>query len=78
MLQLLTAKPVLYVCNVDEARPRTGERALGGGGEEARGRAAPVRWSISAPIEAEIAELDDAERAEFLETLGLTSPASTG
>ena len=70
-MQLLTAKPVLYVCNVDE------EQAAGGGAHAAE----IARWAaergaptvvVSAAIEAEIAQLDDEEeRRGFLETLGL-------
>ena len=70
-MQLLTAKPVLYVCNVDE------EQAAEGGAHAAE----IARWAaergaptvvVSAAIEAEIAQLDDAdERRDFLETLGL-------
>ena len=71
---LLTAKPVLYVCNVDEAAAAGNEHsarveALAA----AEGAAAVV---VSAAIEAEIAALDDeAERREFLASLGL---AETG
>jgi ribosome-binding ATPase len=72
-LNLLTSKPVLYVCNVDEGSAATGndfsrkveERAA------AEGAACVV---ISAKIEAEIALLPNEERAEFLETLGLEEP----
>ena len=70
-MQLLSAKPVLYVCNVDE------EEAAGGGARAdevarwAAERGAPS-VAVSAAIEAEIAQLDDAdERRDFLETLGL-------
>jgi GTP-binding protein YchF len=69
MLQLLTAKPVLYVCNVEEAAvtgnawsAKVAERAA------AEGAGCVV---ISAAIEEEIAQLADGERAEFLEALGL-------
>ena len=73
MLQLLTALPALYVCNVEEASADKGndlsalvvERAV-------KDKAKAV--IISAQIESEIALLDPAERAEFLETLGLTEP----
>ncbi|MCH7493719.1 redox-regulated ATPase YchF, partial [bacterium] len=71
MLQLLSAKPVLYVCNVEEAD------AAGGTDLTARvaARAAEENAesvAISAQIEAEVAQLDDAaEKAEFLESLGL-------
>ena len=69
-LQLLTQKPVLYVCNVDEGRAASGNEyselvAARAAGENA---AAVV---ISAAIEAEVAQLDAAERAEFLADLGL-------
>jgi GTP-binding protein YchF len=71
MLQLLTGKPVLYVCNVDEASAATGnahsERVAAMAAEQ--GADAVV---ISAEIEEQIAQLTDAaERAEFLESLGL-------
>ncbi len=69
-LQLLTAKPVLYVCNVDEASAATGnvqsERVATMA--KAQGAASVV---ISAAIEQEIAQLDDEERAEFLADLDL-------
>lgn len=73
MLQLLTAKPVLFIANVDEDSAATGnayaetvqKRA------EEEGAEAVV---ISAQIEAELAQLDDEERAEYLETLGLSEP----
>jgi GTP-binding protein YchF len=73
MLQLLTSKPALYVANVDEDSAQTGnalsalvvERAVKDGAKAV---------IISAKIESEIALLDAGERAEFLETLGLTEP----
>ena len=72
-LQLLTAKPVLFVANVDEDAAATGNdysRQV-----EARaaqeGAAAVV---ISAKIESELAQLADEEQAEYLETLGLEEP----
>ncbi|TVR98968.1 MAG: redox-regulated ATPase YchF [Rhodospirillales bacterium] len=72
-LQLLSAKPVLFVCNVEEAA------AAGGNAWSARvaDRAAEAgAVTISARIEAEVAEMDDeADRAAFLEALGL---AETG
>ena len=74
-LQLLTAKPVVYVCNVEEAAAATGneQSARVGAKAEAEGAACVV---ISAAVEAEVAQLDDPdERAEFLAALGL---AETG
>ena len=71
-LQLLTAKPVLYVCNVDEAS--IGGNALSRKVEErakAEGAGCVV---ISAKIEAELAALEPEERAEYLQQLGLTEP----
>ena len=70
MLQLLTAKPVLYVCNVEEASGGERQCAVGGGGELAAAEGAGC-VVISAAIEEAIAQLEDAERAEFLEALGL-------
>ncbi len=70
LLQLLTAKPVLYVCNVEEAAAATGNAQ-----SEAVAAMAAASGAghvvISAAIEEEIAQLDDAERAEFLEAMGL-------
>jgi GTP-binding protein YchF len=69
-LQLLTGKPVLYVCNVEEAAAATGNAH-----SEAVARMATATGAgcvvISAAIEEEIAQLDDSERTEFLESLGL-------
>jgi hypothetical protein len=68
--QLLTAKPVLYVCNVDEADAAHGnslsERIFGKAAAE--GARAVV---VSAAIEAEIATLAADEREAFLADLGL-------
>jgi GTP-binding protein YchF len=72
-LQLITAKPVLYVCNVDETTAATGNshsRAV-----EARAKAEGAACVvISAKIEAELGQLDPAERAGYLESLDLTEP----
>ena len=71
-LQLITAKPVMYIANV--AEDATEDNPL----------VAPVRKLaaeqgaevvvISAALEAELAQLAEGERAEFLESLGLTEP----
>ncbi|MGM0561924.1 MAG: redox-regulated ATPase YchF [Pseudomonadota bacterium] len=70
-LNLLTAKPVLYVANVEEAAAKDGN-ALS---ETVRARAEETGAGfvvISAAIEAEVASLgDDEEKAAFLEELGL-------
>jgi hypothetical protein len=70
MLQLLTAKPALYVANVDEASAATGNELSQRVAERAAAEAAKA-VAISARIESEIAVLDAGERAEFLEALGL-------
>jgi GTP-binding protein YchF len=70
MLQLLTAKPVLYVCNVAEDEAADGNALSRAVAEmaEAEGAASVV---ISAKIEEEIAQLDAEEAQAFLEELGL-------
>jgi ribosome-binding ATPase len=70
---LLTAKPILYVCNVDETSAATGnawtERVA------ARARAQGARHVvISAAIEAELSALAEEEKAEYLASLGLDEP----
>ena len=70
MLQLLTTKPILYVCNVDEAEAATGNahsRAIESMAAE-EGAAAVV---ISARIEEEISQLEPEEAEMFLEEMGL-------
>ncbi len=70
-LQLLTAKPVLYVCNVDEAAAAAGNAAAAAVAARAADEGAGT-VVVSAAIEAELAEIDDAkDRAELLESLGL-------
>jgi len=70
-LQLLTAKPVLYVCNVDEESAATGNGFSKLVEEKAAAENAGV-VVISAAIESEVAQLDREEREEFLSELGLT------
>ena len=75
MLQLLTAKPVLYVCNVEEDNAADGNANSARVAEMAAAQGAES-VVISARIEEEISQLtDQAERDEFLETIGL---AETG
>ena len=72
-LQLLTSKPVLYVCNVEEASAGSGN-ALSAKVEamaKAQGAAAVV---ISAAIEAELSQLAEEDKAEYLSSLGLDEP----
>ena len=71
MLQLLTSKPVLYVCNVDEESAASGNAFSERVAEKAKAEGAEA-VVISAEIEAEVAQLEDeAEKKEFLESLGL-------
>jgi ribosome-binding ATPase len=71
-LSLLTAKPVMYVANVAEGGFQNNpllsaveQRAVGEGA---------VVVAVCAAIEAEVAQLDEADRAEFLAELGLKEP----
>jgi len=73
-LQLMTAKPVLYVANVDESDlagtgpvvSKVRERADAEGGQVV---------AVCARLEAEIAELDEPDRTEMLQSVGLAEPA---
>ena len=68
---LLTAKPVIYVCNVDEASAATGNK-FSDAVRDKYGDAAPV-LVISSKIEMEIAQIvDPTERKMFLDDLGLS------
>jgi GTP-binding protein YchF len=73
MLQLLTTKPILYVCNVEESSAAEGnaQSARVAGMAAAQGAATVV---ISAAIEEEISQLDAEEAEVFLSDLGLTEP----
>ena len=73
MLQLLTALPALYVANVDEGSAADGNDLSAQVAQRAKADGAET-VIISAQIESEIAVLDDAEQAEFLETMGLEEP----
>ena len=68
--QLLTAKPVLYVCNVAEDEAATGNALSEAvfAKAEAEGAQAVV---VSAAIEAELVGMPPEDRAEYLESLGL-------
>lgn len=70
-MQLLTAKPVMYVCNVEEDSAATGNALSNKVAEKAAAENAAC-VVVSAAIEAEVAQLEDAyEKQEFLESLGL-------
>ncbi|RMH62893.1 MAG: redox-regulated ATPase YchF [Zetaproteobacteria bacterium] len=72
-LCLLTVKPVLYVANVDEASLPDGNAWVDEVRRFAEEEGARVAV-VSAQIEAELAEMDEASRAEFLTELGLSEP----
>jgi ribosome-binding ATPase len=69
--QLLTAKPVLYVCNVEESAAADGNALSAKVAEKAKAEGAQS-VVVSAAIEAEIATMPPEDRAEFLADLGLT------
>ena len=70
-LQLITDKPVLYVCNVDEAAAKTGNTYVDQVKEAVAGESAGL-LILAVSIEADINELDSfEERQMFLEDLGL-------
>jgi ribosome-binding ATPase len=76
-LQLLTTKPVLYVCNVGESTAAEGN-ALSKKVAEKAAREGASSVVISAAIEAEVAVLpSEADRKEFLDSLGLTETGLT-
>ena len=69
-LQLLTSKPVLYVCNVAEHEAATGNEHTAAVAAHAETVGA-AHVTVSAAIESEIAQLDADDKAEFLNELGL-------
>ena len=74
--QLLTAKPVLYVCNVEESAAAEGNAMSARVFEMAAAQGAST-VVVSAAIEAEIATMPPEDRLEFLADLGLTETGLT-
>lgn len=74
MMQLLTYKPQLFVANVGESEAATGNALSQKVADYAANHGARC-VIISAEIESQVAQLPDADRKEFLESLGLTEPA---
>jgi hypothetical protein len=73
-LFLLTMKPVMYVCNVDEKSALTGNKYVGEVKEALKGKNTEI-LVIAGAVEAEIAELESAEdRLAFLKDAGLDEP----
>ena len=71
--QMITMKPVLYVCNVGEGGLHEANEYV----ERVRAHAKAEDAGlvvISAQVEAELSELDDADRLEFLQEMGLEEP----
>ena len=76
-LSLLTAKPILYVCNVDEAALAAGGNAHTRAFEAAIAAENAQVLHLCAGIEAQISEMEtEVERAEFLEMMGLSEPGA--
>ena len=73
-MQLLTSKPVLYICNVDEKSAKTGNAYVDKVKEAVKNEDAQVLM-LAVATEADIAELEDFdERQMFLEEIGLEEP----
>jgi hypothetical protein len=72
-LQLLSAKPVLYVCNVDEAAAAQGNRFSAAVAARTAAEGADV-VIVAAAIETEVARLPPDEALEYLHALGLEQP----
>lgn len=73
MLNLLTAKPVLYVCNVEEASAHEGNSFSGRVMDHAKKEGAQA-VVVSAQIESEIAVMALADQKDYLEAIGLEEP----
>ena len=71
-IQLLTAKPIIYVCNVDDASATTGNKYSDA--VKAALKEGQEMLIIAGKLEAEISELDADDRALFMEDAGLTEP----
>ena len=74
-LGLLSSKPVLYVCNVEEASADKGN-AFSAEVEKRANAEGAVAVVVSARIESEIAVMPQEEQAEFLEAVGLSEPGA--
>ncbi|QCI63440.1 redox-regulated ATPase YchF [Phreatobacter stygius] len=73
MLNLLTSKPVLYVCNVEEASADQGNAFSAKVFERAKAEGAKA-VVVSAQIESEIAVMSPDEQKDFLDAVGLAEP----
>ena len=73
LLGMMTQKPVLYVCNVEEGSAATGNKYSKMVEDKAKAEGARA-VVISARIEEEVAQLPNEERGEFLAAIGLEEP----
>ena len=73
-LHLLTSKPVLYACNVNEADFQAGGNPWAKSVDEYAKAEGNRSVLICSALEAEIAQLDKAEQADFLASIGATEP----
>ena len=71
-IQLLTAKPIIYVCNVDDESATTGNKYSDA--VKAALKEGQEMVVVAGKLEAEIAELDADDRQLFMEDAGLTEP----
>ncbi|MCH2134160.1 MAG: redox-regulated ATPase YchF [Phycisphaerales bacterium] len=71
---MITAKPIMYVANVGEDGV-AGESAASIAVAEAAAARGGVSVTLCATIESEIAELDESDRGEMLESMGIAEPA---
>lgn len=72
--QLITIKPMLFVCNVDETSIRAGRNAWSEKVAEHASKVGAGDLVISCRIEEELAQLADEDRAAFMQDLGLREP----
>ncbi|WP_366923537.1 redox-regulated ATPase YchF [Metallumcola ferriviriculae] len=72
-LNLLTAKPIIYAANISEEQLLSDTNDVLADLETYAGKKGVAAAPISAQLEAEVAELDDIERQEFLKDFGLDS-----
>jgi hypothetical protein len=73
--QFLSGKPMVVAFNVDEGSAASPDAALLKRSEELAKKATPA-FSVCATLEEEISALDPVDQPEFLDSLGLTEPAS--
>lgn len=73
-MHLLTDKPVLYVCNVDDKDPMGADNPHVAKVREHAAKEGSRVVVISAEVESQIAELDPSERADFLADAGIKEP----